>query len=103
MSANILSYHKLQKIHHVLYDEKEDTFIANPHLLGPVLYFTCLKGHCIMDIDTVQQAFVTSVSYKALKYRKRQLENAWKAYGFIHRMGFLSYKTAAEVVQCGSI
>ena len=91
ISANILSYHKLQETHRVLYDNKEDTFIAHPFLLGPVLHFKCLKGHYILGIDTVLQVFVTSVNYKALKYGKRQLENARRAYDFIYRMGFLRY------------
>jgi Zinc knuckle len=103
MAANILSYHKLQQTHHVHYDETADTFIAAPFLAGPVLTFTCVKGHYILDLTTVLKVFTTTVNLKSAKYSKRQLQAARKAYDFISRMGFISYKSAAEVVQRGSI
>jgi hypothetical protein len=46
---------------------------------------------------------MTATSLKALKYSKRQLLSARLAYDFIVRMGFISYKSAAEVAQQGSI
>ena len=103
MAANILSYHKLQETHRVYYNESDDTFSAVPLMVGPVLTFCCVKGHYILDLQTVLQAFVTTVSHKAAKYSKRQLLSARKAYDFIIRMGFISYKAAAEVIQRGSI
>lgn len=46
---------------------------------------------------------MTNTSIKAAIYTKRQLLSARAAYEFIIRMGFISYKAAAEVVQRGSI
>ena len=40
---------------------------------------------------------------KASKYTKRQLQSARAAYDYIIKMGFISHKAAAEVVQRGSI
>lgn len=51
----------------------------------------------------VRDVFTTTVHQKAAKYSKRQLIAARKAYEFITRMGFISYKAAAEVVQRGSM
>jgi Reverse transcriptase (RNA-dependent DNA polymerase) len=103
MAANILSYHKLQQTHRVRYDDTEDTFIAVPFLAGPVLTFACVKGHYILDLTTVLNVFATTVQHNSAKYSKRQLQAARKAYEFITRMGFISYKAAAEVVQRGSM
>jgi hypothetical protein len=103
IAANILSYHKLQETHHVAYDELNDSFSVIPRLMGPVLYFACKSGHCTLDLDGTSLVFISSVNRKAAKYSKRQLEAANKAHDFIIRMGFISYKAAAEVVQRGSI
>ena len=103
VAANILSYHKLQETHHVTYDELNDTFIATPFLFGPVLEFSSTGGHYVLDLDTILQVYTTATDLKAAKYTKRQLTTARLAYDFIIRMGFISYKAAAEVVQRGSI
>ena len=103
VAANILSYHKLQETHHVTYDETNDTFIAAPFLVGPILEFPSTDGHYVLDFDTVLQVYITATDQKAAKYTKRQLTTARLAYDFIIRTGFISYKAAAEVVQRGSI
>lgn len=102
-AANILSYHKLQETHKIHYDEHQDIFSAIPNMVGPVLTFTCSNGHYVMDLTEVRHLFLTTVKHRAAKYSKRQLIAARKAYDFIIRMGFISYKAAAEVVQRGSI
>ena len=103
MAANILSYHKLQETHRIFYDEHQDTFSATPFMVGPVLTFTCVKGHYILDLTVISQVFFSGIDLKSAKYSKRQLVAARKAYDFIIRMGFISFKAAAEVVQRGSI
>ena len=103
MAANILSYHKLQETHRIQYDDNLDIFTATPFLVGPVLTFTCVKGHYLLDLNTVRKVFLATVQKNAAKYSKRQLLTARKAYDFIIRMGFISYKAAAEVVQRGSM
>ena len=103
MAANILSYHKLQETHHIHYNEMEDTFSAVPLVVGPTLVFKCVSGHYLLDLKTLHEVFHMSVSQNALRYSKRQLLAARKAYDFIIRMGFISYKAAAEVVQRGSM
>ena len=89
--------------HRIYYDEHHDTFSAVPLLVGPVLAFTSNNGHYTLDIKNVRQVFMTAIGLKAAKYTKRQLTAALKAYEFIIRMGFISYKAAAEVVQRGSV
>jgi hypothetical protein len=103
VSANILSYHKLQESHIVTYHEDDNTFLATPLLVGPKLLFTCIKGHNVLDLNDLLHVYMTATSLKALKYSKRQLLSARLAYDFIVRMGFISYKSAAEVAQQGSI
>lgn len=103
VTANILSYHKLQETHTVTYHEREDTFVAVPFLIGPDLVFTCINGHYTLDMSDVLKVYVTASNIKASKYSKRQLQCARAAYDFIIKMGFISYKAAAEVVQRGSI
>jgi hypothetical protein len=103
MAANILSYDKLQETHYIQYDGDQDTFCATPALVGPTLIFSCVNGHYILDLVTLRQVFRTNVSHNAAKYSKRQLLAARMAYDFISRMGFISNKAAAEVVQRGSI
>ena len=103
VAANILSYHKLQETHTVTYREDNDTFIATPFLIGPDLVFTCIKGHYTLDMSDILAVYMTASNIKASKYSKRQLQSARAAYDFIIKMGFISYKAAAEVVQRGSI
>ena len=103
MAANILSYHKLQDTHRLHYDERSDTFVATPFYIGPDLVFTCRNGHYVLDLDDLLNVYMTTISRNAARYGKRQLQNARKAYDFIVRMGFISYKSAAEVVQRGSM
>ena len=101
--AKILYYHKLQETHYIQYNESQDTFCATPALMGPALTFTCVNRHYVLDLLTVRQVFQTNVHHNAAKYSKRQLIAARKAYDFISRMGFISYKAAAEVIERGSI
>ena len=103
MAANILSYHKLQDTHRLHYDERSDTFVATPFYIGPDLVFTCRNGHYVLDLDDLLNVYMTTINRNAARYGKRQLQNARKAYDFIVRMGFISYKSAAEVVQRGSM
>jgi hypothetical protein len=103
MAANILSYSKLQETHCVHHDQTNDTFCAVPHLVGPILHFNCVNGYYVLDMDTLREVFTATIQSKAARYSKRQLLAARKAYDFIIRMGFISYKAAAEVIQRGSI
>ena len=99
MSANILSYHKLKETHSVHYDENTDTFIAVP-ARGLTLTFTCVRGHYVMDIDKILPIYVVK---RSSNYTAKQLASAREAYEFITRMGFVSYKSAAEIIQRGSM
>ena len=100
MAANIISYYKLKDTHDVNYDDQLDTFTATPYA-GPTLTFVPVNGHYIMDLATTVQTFMVNV--KTLRYSARQLTTARKAYDFLIRMGYLSYKSAAEIVQRGSM
>lgn len=102
MTANIISYHKLKDTHAVQYDEKTDTFTAVP-AAGPTLTFTCMNGHYIMNVDTVAHAYVINIGTKAARYSARQLAGSRKAYEFMQRMGYISYKAASEIIQRGSM
>lgn len=102
MTANIISYQKLRETHALSYDEVSNVFTAVP-CNGPTLTFHCINSHYIMDLDTIQQAFVVSVSSKAAEYTKKQLTGAHDAYEFMERMGYVSYKAAAEIIQRGSM
>ena len=70
---------------------------------GPTLTFACVNGHYVMDIHAVRQAYVASLSSKAERYSRKQLNAARVAYEFMQRMGYISYKAAAEIVQRGSM
>jgi hypothetical protein len=87
-------------IHH---DQTHDTSCAVPHLLGPMLDFHCFNGYYVLDMDTLRQVFAATIQSKAAKYFQRHLTAARKAYDFIIRIGFISYKAAAEILQRGSI
>jgi hypothetical protein len=100
MAANIISYYKLKETHDVNYDDQLDTFTAIPYA-GPTLKFVPVNGHYIMDLAATVQSFMVNV--KSLRYSARQLTTARKAYDFLIRMGYLSYKSAAEIVQRGSM
>ena len=102
MTANIISYQKLRETHAISYDEVSNVFTA-VQCNGPTLTFHCINGHYVMDLDTIQQAFVVSVSSKAAEYTKKQLTGARDAYDFMQRMGYISYKAAAEIIQRGSM
>ena len=56
-----------------------------------------------MDLEETRIIYMTNVESKSRGYTKRQLIQAEKAYEFIQRMGFVSYKAAAEVVQRSSL
>ena len=102
MTANIISYRKLKDTHAVQYDEETDTFTAVP-AAGPTLTFICMNGHYIMNVDTVAHAYVINIGPKAARYSARQLAGSRKAYEFMQRMGYISYKAAAEIIQRGSM
>ena len=97
MAANIISYNKLKETHNIQYDEARDIFTATSHT-GPTLTFACVNGHYVMDIHAVRQAYVASLSSKAERYSRKQLNAARVAYEFMQRMGYISYKAAAEIV-----
>ena len=99
MKANIISYHKLKETHSVHYDEDTETFIAVPRS-GATLTFVCIRGHYTMDINNVVPVYMT---HSPSKYSVRQPASARKAYEFIKRMRFKSYKGAAEIIQRGSM
>jgi hypothetical protein len=67
----------------------------------------CFHSHVLMDTTsstwTPCTKVTTTVHVSAAKYSKRQLLAARKAYDFIIRMEFISYKAAAQVIQRGSI
>ena len=102
MAANIISYNKLKETHNIHYDEARDIFTATSHT-GPTLTFACINGHYVMDIHAIRQAYVVSLSSKSAKYSRKQLSAARDAYEFMQRMGYISYKAAAEIVQRGSM
>ena len=102
-AANILSYSKLKETHTCTYDPVCDTFTAAPTLGGPLLTFTNTKGHYSVNIQEVYHVYVAAVEVKQHGFSKRQLIQARKAYDFIHRLGFISYKAASEVVQRSSL
>ena len=101
MAANIISYHKLKETHTIHYNERTDVFIATLNS-GPKFTFMCVDGNYVVDLDAVRQAYVVSASSTTSKYSTKQLSAARNAYEFMQRMGHISYKAAAEVVQRGS-
>ena len=102
MSANIISYSKLLDTHVIQYNSHTDTFSAIPSS-GPTLTFHCVNGHYLLELETVTHAYAISVNPKAFKYSAKQLASARLAYEFIQRMGYISYKAAAEIIQRGSM
>ena len=102
MSANIISYHKLLETHVIQYNSHTDTFSAVP-TNGPTLTFNCVNGHYVLDLATVTHAYAITVNPKAFKYSAKQRADSRLAYEFIQRMGYISYKAAAEIIQRGSM
>lgn len=95
MSANIIRYSKLKETHSVYYDEDTDTFVAAAST-GPKLTFHCVNDHYVMDI--VESVPIYVVNGPA-KYSVRHLANSRHAYEFIKRMGYVSYKGVAGIVE----
>lgn len=102
MAANIISYSKLKETHTIYYDESKDTFTTTSPT-SPTLTFVCISGHYVMDIHAVRQAYVASLSSKSERYSRKLLNVARDAYEFMQRMGYISYKAAAEIMQRGSM
>jgi hypothetical protein len=94
-AANILSYSQLQTTHDCTYDRASDTFTATPHLMGPTLTFSNIGGHYSLEIHKVTSVFVASIA--STSYTKKQLARARM------RMGYVSYKSAAEMLQRSSM
>ena len=102
MAANIISYNKLRETHNVHYDDDLNIFTAVP-FVGPTLVFRCVEGHYIMDFVPTVQIYMSTINERSHRCFVRQVASARKAYDFLIRMGYLSYKAAAEMVQRGSI
>ena len=56
-----------------------------------------------MDLVPTVQIYMSTINERSFRYSVRQVASARKAYDFLIRMGYLSYKAAAEMVQRGSI
>ena len=99
MSANIISYSKLKEKHSVYYDEDTNSYVAAA-FTGPKFTFHCVNGHYVMDmVESVPDYVINGPA----KYSVRQLANSRHASEFIKRMGYVSYKGAAEIVERGYI
>ena len=102
-AANILSYSKLKETHTCTYDPATDSFTAQPIMYGPTLQITNVGGHYSLNIGVVTNIYLSTIESKQHGFSKRQVTQARKAYDFIHRLGFVSYKDASEVVQRSSL
>ena len=100
-AANILSYSLLQTTHTCTYDCTYDTFTATPLIMGPVLTFRNIDGHYSLDLLKTVSVYMTSVSVG--NFSQKEIIKARLAYNFILRLGFVSYKSAAEMIQRGSM
>lgn len=100
-AANILSYSMLQTTHTCTYNTDDDTFTAVPILVGPPLLFSNVMGHYTLDLKNTVSCYMSTVSHSS--YTKREIAQAKLAYDFILRMGFISYKSAAEMIQRASM
>ena len=100
-SANILSYSMLKTTHHCTYDTTNDSFQAIPIMMGPTLTFKNVSGHYTIDIKRTVNCYLSSTSFST--YTKREITQAKLAYDFVLRLGFVSYKSAAEMIQRGSM
>lgn len=72
-------------------------------MYGPTLQFTNISGHHSLDIGLVTSIYLSTIESKQHGFSKRQVTQARKAYEFIHRLGFVSYKAASEAVQRSSL
>ena len=97
MAANIISYDKLKETHEIYYDDEHDSFTAVSDT-SPTLTFTYTDGHYFMDLNALRQAYVVTIASRSAKYSIKQLNAARYAYQFMQRMGYISYKAAAEIV-----
>ena len=101
VAANILSYSRLQDTHICTFDN--NSFYARPRGNGPELKFTNINGHYTMDLTETVNIYSASLNKALTRYNKKQIEGARKAYDFMERLGFVSYKAAAEVIRRSSI
>ena len=101
VAANILSYAELQKTHSCSY--RGDTFYASLKCNGPALTFNNVNGHYTMDTTEVIRIYSMFTTERASRYSEKQIKGAQKAYEFLQRMGFISYKAAAEVIRRSSL
>ena len=101
VAANILSYSRLQDTHMCTF--KDDTFTAEPYDHGPTLTFTNQLGHYSLKIDTIHDVHLTSIAQRSSRFSKAQIQGARRAYDFLERVAFVSYKGAEQIVQRGSI
>ena len=69
--------------------------------MGPSLLFRNVQGHYTLDLLNTVSCYLTSTPTSL--YTKRELSQARLAYDFILRLGFVSYKGAAEMIQRGSM
>ena len=56
-----------------------------------------------MDVTDTVRIYAAHIAEHTSRYTKRQIEGVRKAYDFMERLGFISYKAAAEVVRRNSI
>ena len=101
VAANILSYSELQKTHRCSYTG--DTFTAAPKCNGPELVFVNIGGHYTMDVTDMIKVYSMFTAERASRYNDKQVRGAKRAYEFLERMGFISYKAAAEVLRRSSL
>lgn len=101
VAANILSYSRLQDTHTCTFCN--DTFIAEPHDHGPTLTFTNRQGHYALELDKVHDVHLTSIAQRSSRFTKTQIQGARRAYEFLERVAFVSYKGEEQIIQRGSI
>ena len=56
-----------------------------------------------MNLTTVCNAYSIYATETSAKYSIKQLAGSRRAYEFMQRMGYISYKAAAEIIQRGSM
>jgi Reverse transcriptase (RNA-dependent DNA polymerase) len=103
IAANIISYSQLRRTHTCSFKDDNDIFEAIPRCSGPTLIFHNINGHYTLEVSTMEQLFLSSVASRSLRYNTKQLRGAQRAYDFLHRMGYISYKAAAEVLRRSSL
>jgi hypothetical protein len=72
-------------------------------MYGSTIQFTNIGGHYSLDIGLVTSIYLSTIESRQHSFSKRQVTQAREAYDFIHRLGFVSYKAASEVVQRSSL